>query len=71
MTMPSLTTQKMMFYIKDLLTFIEKILNEKLHFLCSVKKSSNLKKRATSQKENIEEGTSIRDQKITTEKEQL
>ena len=71
MTMPSLTTQKIMFYIKDLLTFIEKILNEKLHFLCSVKKSSNLKKRATSQKENIEEGTSIRDQKITTEKEQL
>ena len=40
-------------------------------FCAVLKKSSNLKKRATSQKENIEEGTSIRDQKITTEKEQL
>ena len=30
------TAQKMKFFIKDLVTFTEKILNEKLHFLCSV-----------------------------------
>ena len=31
----SLTAQKMKFSIKDLVTFTEKILNVKLHFLCS------------------------------------
>ena len=60
----------MMFYIKDLLT-LKKSLMKNFIFCVVLKKSSNLKKRATSQKENIEEGTSIRDQKITTEKEQL
>ena len=30
------TAQKMKFSIKDFFTFTEKILNRKLHFLCSV-----------------------------------
>ena len=31
------TAQKMKFYIEDLVTFTEEILNGKLHFLCSMR----------------------------------
>ena len=33
------TAQKMKFFIKDLVTFTGKNLNEKLHFLCSASSS--------------------------------
>ena len=36
------TAQKMKFFIKDLVTYMEEILNGKLYFLCSVHNVSNI-----------------------------